>query len=264
MKIKNYAVKLLGAALSVTMLLNGELVVLANTASVPLLECNNNQQYVQTGTASVTTDKGNIDPNNSAVMHDNVNAPHEVTGWIKVDSAPGENVHATISFTSNEGENIVASGSTTVGGISSASPGGLFPINFNLEYAGGYNATVTVSSGTSSEKPSINAFNESIKQECDEIMFVAANGTKPDGTVVADRVIHYDTGNALSGEIIKTMASVQGVTLEYTFEYKGIIFKSIITPEKAAAVAGENVPWCGPCYLANNFPTVPIAIAPAV
>lgn len=118
---------------------------------------------------------------------------------------------------------------------------------------------------SSGDKSPAEVFNESIQRECDEIEFIAKNGTKPDGSVVANNVINYDAGNALSGNIVKTMASVQNVTLVYTFEYQGIIFQTTITPEAAAAAVqtGSDVPWWGPCYLANNFPTVPVGVIPA-
>jgi len=79
--------------------------------------------------------------------------------------------------------------------------------------------------------------------------------------VIEPKVIEYNCNTAISARIIKAMTEAKNVTLLYTFEYDGIIFRAVITPEQAALIFNENTKWYGPCYIAENFPTVPIGFA---
>lgn len=71
-----------------------------------------------------------------------------------------------------------------------------------------------------------------------------------------DRVIEFAEGDSLPGDVIAAMANSKNVTLKFTFVYKGYEFCTTITSEAAKTVYNPEVDWAGPCYLADNFPTV--------
>ena len=78
-----------------------------------------------------------------------------------------------------------------------------------------------------------------------------------DSTLTGEnRVIEFNEGTALPGNIMAAMANSNGVTLKFTFWYEGFEFTTTITSEDAKRVFNPKVDWCGPCYLAENFPTV--------
>ena len=78
-----------------------------------------------------------------------------------------------------------------------------------------------------------------------------------DSTLTGEnRVIEFNEGTALPGNIMAAMANSTGVTLKFTFWYEGFEFTTTITGEDAKKVYDPKVEWCGPCYLAENFPTV--------
>ena len=78
-----------------------------------------------------------------------------------------------------------------------------------------------------------------------------------DSTLTGEnRVIEFNEGTALPGNIMAAMANSNGVTLKFTFWYEGFEFTTTITGEDAKKVYDPKVEWCGPCYLAENFPTV--------
>lgn len=78
-----------------------------------------------------------------------------------------------------------------------------------------------------------------------------------DATLTGEnRVIEFNEGTALPGNIMAAMANSNGVTLKFTFWYEGFEFTTTITSEDAKRVFNPKVDWCGPCYLAENFPTV--------
>lgn len=71
-----------------------------------------------------------------------------------------------------------------------------------------------------------------------------------------NRVIEFNVGDALPGDVIAAMANSKDVTLKFTFVYEGYEFCTTITSEAAKKVYNPKVEWAGPCYLADNFPTV--------
>ena len=78
-----------------------------------------------------------------------------------------------------------------------------------------------------------------------------------DATLTGEnRVIEFNEGTALPGNIIGAMANSQNVTLKFTFVYNGFEFCTTITSEDAKRLNNPAIKWWGPCYLAENFPTV--------
>lgn len=78
-----------------------------------------------------------------------------------------------------------------------------------------------------------------------------------DSTLTGEnRVIEFNEGDALPKSVIASLANSTGVTLKFTFVYEGYEFCTTITSEDAKRVYDSKVEWAGPCYLANNFPTV--------
>ena len=115
------------------------------------------------------------------------------------------------------------------------------------------------------DDPAVKEFYENINNTVNEIenaisdinTVIDENGKE----VIEPKVIEYKCNTAISARIIKAMTEAKNVTLLYTFEYDGIIFRAVITPEQAAQIFNENTKWYGPCYIAENFPTVPIGFA---
>lgn len=104
----------------------------------------------------------------------------------------------------------------------------------------------TVPSGTplSDEEAAARAFSQAIAETVNEIEH-ASEG----------QVITCKGSGALSYRILAALAKTKGVTLIYTYEYKGIIFQSTITSELAAAAFSPEIEWYGSCFLAEHFPT---------
>ena len=109
------------------------------------------------------------------------------------------------------------------------------------------------------EVPNDKAFYEEIERKVDEIR-LASQGLSADGSPNPSRVVNYNTTGAISSRIIKALMNSEGVTLIYTFEYEGIIFRSVITSESARAMYSETIDWYGPCYVAIFCPPVPIGL----
>ncbi len=107
------------------------------------------------------------------------------------------------------------------------------------------------------EVPDDKAFYEEIEKKVKEIA-LASQGLSADGSPNPSRVVNYNTTGAISSKIIKALMNSEGVTLIYTFEYEGIIFRSVITSESARAMYSETIDWYGPCYVAIFCPPVPI------
>lgn len=78
-----------------------------------------------------------------------------------------------------------------------------------------------------------------------------------DSTLTGEnRVIEFSEGDALPRDVIAALANSKDVTLKFTFVYKGFEFCTTITSEDAKRLNNPSVIWWGPCYLADNFPTV--------
>ena len=78
-----------------------------------------------------------------------------------------------------------------------------------------------------------------------------------DATLTGEnRVVEFNVGTALPKSVISTLANSENVTLKFTFVYEGYEFCTTITSEAAKKVYNPKVEWAGPCYLADNFPTV--------
>lgn len=115
------------------------------------------------------------------------------------------------------------------------------------------------------DDPAVKEFYENINNTVNEIenaisdinTVIDENGKE----VIEPKVIEYKCNTAISARIISAMTKAKNVTLLYTFEYDGIIFRAVITPEQAALIFNEKTKWYGPCYIAENFPTVPIGFA---
>ena len=71
-----------------------------------------------------------------------------------------------------------------------------------------------------------------------------------------NRVIEFAEGDALPKDVIAALANSTGVTLKFTFVYKGFEFCSTITSEDAKRIYDPAIEWYGPCFLAENVPTV--------
>lgn len=100
---------------------------------------------------------------------------------------------------------------------------------------------------------------QEIASEINDIK-LASNGLNPDGTVSADKTITIEGKGALNSNVIRTLANADGVTVNYIYEFAGYKFMSTITSAGAASVFTEDIPWYGPCFLANNFPTAMIGV----
>ena len=70
------------------------------------------------------------------------------------------------------------------------------------------------------------------------------------------RVIEFNIGTALPKDVIATLANSTGVTVKFTFVYKGFEFCTTITSEDAKRIYNPDIEWYGPCFLAENCPTV--------
>ena len=78
-----------------------------------------------------------------------------------------------------------------------------------------------------------------------------------DSTLTGDaRVIEFNVGTALPKDVIATLANSTGVTVKFTFVYKGFEFCTTITSEDAKRIYDPEIEWYGPCFLAENCPTV--------
>ena len=78
-----------------------------------------------------------------------------------------------------------------------------------------------------------------------------------DPTLTGDaRVIEFNIGTALPKDVIKALANSTGVTLKFTFVYEGFEFCVTITSEDAKRIYNPDIDWYGPCFLAQNCPTV--------
>ena len=100
---------------------------------------------------------------------------------------------------------------------------------------------------------------QEIASEINDIK-LASNGLNPDGTVSADKTITIEGKGALNSNVMRTLANSDGVTVNYIYEFAGYKFMSTITSAVAASVFTEDIPWYGPCFLANNFPTAMIGV----
>ncbi len=109
------------------------------------------------------------------------------------------------------------------------------------------------------ENPEVKSFYAGIDNTVNEIG-LAMQGLNGDGSVNTNGIVEYKSNTAISPKIIKALMNAKNVTLIYTFEYQGIIFRSVITPEAAAAMYSETIEWYGPCYIAQNCPTVPVGL----
>lgn len=100
---------------------------------------------------------------------------------------------------------------------------------------------------------------QEIASEINDIK-LASNGLNPDGTVSANKTITIEGKGALNLNVMRTLANSDGVTVNYIYEFAGYKFMSTITSAGAASVFTEDIPWYGPCFLANNFPTAMIGV----
>lgn len=100
---------------------------------------------------------------------------------------------------------------------------------------------------------------QEIASEINDIK-LASNGLNPDGTVSTDKTITIEGKGALNSNVMRTLANADGVTVNYIYEFAGYKFMSTITSAGAASVFTEDIPWYGPCFLANNFPTAMIGV----
>ena len=83
-----------------------------------------------------------------------------------------------------------------------------------------------------------------------------SNITKDSTLTGENRVIEFAEGTALPKDVIAAMATSNNVTLKYTFVYDGFEFCTTITSDAAKEVFNSEIGWYGPCFLAENFPTV--------
>ena len=83
-----------------------------------------------------------------------------------------------------------------------------------------------------------------------------SNITKDSTLTGENRVIEFAEGTALPKDVIAAMASSDNVTLKFTFVYEGFEFCTTITSDAAKEVFNSEIGWYGPCFLAENFPTV--------
>ncbi|MCR4791634.1 MAG: hypothetical protein K5871_02680 [Lachnospiraceae bacterium] len=95
-------------------------------------------------------------------------------------------------------------------------------------------------------------------QEINDTAKVIANaveGIDATGAPNPDRTVEY-TADALNWSIMKSMLDAPGVTLFFNYTYDGYEYRSAVTPELAAQVYNPDIPWYGPCFMKDNFPTV--------
>ncbi len=103
-------------------------------------------------------------------------------------------------------------------------------------------------------------FSNEINNKINEIG-KAAQGLNADGSENPTKTVEYSCPGALDAGIMKAIANTPGVTFLYTYAYEGIVFRSTITSELAQKVISDDIPWYGPCFLAENFPTVIVGVA---
>ena len=116
---------------------------------------------------------------------------------------------------------------------------GTHPTEFN------YTAGATAVTGTTGYGKEINDLKGQIGNISNDSTLTGEN-----------RVIEFKVGDALPKDVIAALANSTGVTLKFTFVYEGYEFCTTITSEAAKSVYDPEVDWAGPCYLADNFPTV--------
>lgn len=95
---------------------------------------------------------------------------------------------------------------------------------------------------------------EDINQTANEVA-LAVQGMNFDGSANPAKIVECE-GGALNGIIMNSMTKAPGVTLFFDYNYAGYRFRSAITPELAAQYFSTDIPWYGPCYIAERFPTV--------
>ncbi len=110
-----------------------------------------------------------------------------------------------------------------------------------------------------------NEFEKAFAKEIDNTIHdieLAIQGLSSDGSDNPAKTVEYNCPGAVHSSIINVMANAKtDVTLIYTYQYEGYIFQSRITPELAAKIYSDYIPWYGPCYIASNCPTVMIGVA---
>ncbi len=113
--------------------------------------------------------------------------------------------------------------------------------------------------GSSDQSDFVEKMYEHINDTADEIS-LASKGLSKDGSVNATKTVMYSAG-ALNGHIVKELTKADGVTFLYTYPYAGYEFCSAVTPETARLMYREDIPWYGPCQVADHCPTVMIGPA---
>lgn len=93
-------------------------------------------------------------------------------------------------------------------------------------------------------------------QAINDLKNLIGNISKDSTLTGENRVVEFNEGTALPKSVISSLANSENVTLKFTFVYEGYEFCTTITSEDAKRVYDSKVEWAGPCYLANNFPTV--------
>lgn len=136
-------------------------------------------------------------------------------------------------------------------------------VAYSVSYLGiTYSGTVTLVTDSATEKSAyvvvghVNLGATGYGKEINDLKGLIGNISNSTTLTGKDRVIEFNVGDSLPGDVIAAMANSKDVTLKFTFVYKGYVFCSTITSEDAKRLNDPSISWWGPCYLAKNFPTV--------
>ena len=97
---------------------------------------------------------------------------------------------------------------------------------------------------------------EGYYKSINDLKGMISNITNDSNLTGDNRVIEFSEGTALPKDVIAAMATSSNVTLKFTFVYDGFEFCTTITSDAAKEVFNSEIGWYGPCFLAENFPTV--------
>ncbi len=190
------------------------------------------------------------DPNCYAASHlyfDNVSAPDEAILHL---CFPAGTTASTVNFDTSFTYNGV---SYTYAGSASIDSNTLIADSFGTATRSSSSASATASV-KSPEEEAVERMYEDINQTANEVA-LAVQGMNFDGSANPSKIVECE-GEALNGIIMNSMTNAPGVTLFFDYNYAGFRFRSAITPELAAQYFNANIPWYGPCYIAERFPTV--------
>lgn len=100
------------------------------------------------------------------------------------------------------------------------------------------------------ETSSADLYKQGLKNKANEISEVYRRLIS--GEVTGEQIVYYNEGGALPYELLQTLQSCPGVTLDFKCEYEGKQYHFRIKGG-TGLILDENIPWYGPLYMAEYF-----------